>query len=365
MKKIILIIMILLILPISLLAVSTDDVNYEIDDYIVDASIDISGNLVIKEIIGVKGTFNGYIRDLEYKNDNVQKFTGSDSDFSGSDIYNGTNIELYKVGKINYDKSLDFDAFKEEIIEFEECNNSTNCYEKTKNEDGLSLKMYNETIDDTTYFYIEYLVGNVIVLHNDIAELYYNFIGNNFDDMINKYQLRVALPSTTTEQIRVWAHGPLTGEINFIATEEDDVTTYYGGYLHVDNLNANTPVDMRMTFPKELIIVEHPYQKRSNIDGLDKILAVEQERADEANRLRETARKNLKIGYVVSGVFYLGIITLFIFVYLKYDKEYKPDFEGEYYREFIDDYDVTSVEYLMNKKITDRGFSTSILNMIY
>ena len=365
MKKIILIIMSLLILPISLLAVSTDDVNYEIDDYIVDASIDISGNLVIKEIIGVKGTFNGYIRDLEYKNDNVQKFTGSDSDFSGSDIYNGTNIELYKVGKINYDKSLDFDAFKEEIIEFEECNNSTNCYEKTKNEDGLSLKMYNETIDDTTYFYIEYLVGNVIVLHNDIAELYYNFIGNNFDDMINKYQLRVALPSTTTEQIRVWAHGPLTGEINFIATEEDDVTTYYGGYLHVDNLNANTPVDMRMTFPKELIIVEHPYQKRSNIDGLDKILAVEQERADEANRLRETARKNLKIGYVVSGVFYLGIITLFIFVYLKYDKEYKPDFEGEYFREFIDDYDVTSVEYLMNKKITDRGFSTSILNMIY
>lgn len=365
MKKIILIIMTLIMLPISLLAVSSDKVNYEISDYIVDSSIDISGNLVIKEIIGVKGTFNGYIRDLVYKNDDLDKFTGEDYDFYGSDIYNGSNIELYKVGKITYDKDLDFDAFKEEVVEFSECSNSVNCYEKTVTDNGLSLKMYNETIDDITYFYIEYLVGNVIVLHNDVAELYYNFVGDNFDDMIDKYQLRVVLPSSTTEQIRVWAHGPLTGEISFIATDEVDVTTYYGGYLHVDNLNSNTAVDMRMVFPKELIMVEHPYQKRSNIDGLDKILKVEQERADDANRQRESARRNLIIGYITSGVFYVGLVALFIFVYLKYDKEYKSDFEGEYYRDFIDDYDVTSVEYLMNKKITDRGFSTSILNMIY
>lgn len=365
MKKIYTILLIILLLPISLLAVSSSDVDYSIDDYIVDASVDMSGNLVIKEIIGVKGTFNGYIRDLVYKNSNLDEFTGEEYDFRGSDIYNGTGITIKNVGKISYNTELDFDAFNEEIIPFEECSESTNCYEKSDITDGLSLKMYNETIDDTTYFYIEYLVGNVVVLHNDVAEIYYNFIGDSFDDTINRYQLRLALPTPTNEQIRVWAHGPLTGEINFIATEEEGVTTYYGGYLHVDNLSSNTPVDMRMTFPKELIMIDHPFLKKSGVDGLDKILAVEQERADEANRIREVARKNLTIGYILSGIYCLGMVTIFVFVYKKYDKEYKSDFEGEYYRDFIDDYDVTSVEYLMKKKITDRGFSTSILNMIY
>ena len=85
--------------------------------------------------------------------------------------------------------------------------------------------------------------------------------------------------------------------VSFIATEEEGVTTYYGGYLHVDNLSSNTPVDMRMTFPKELIMIDHPFLKKSGVDGLDKILAVEQERADEANRIREVARKNLTIFY--------------------------------------------------------------------
>ena len=62
-------------------------------------------------------------------------------------------------------------------------------------------------------------------------------------------------------------------------------------------------------------------------------------------------------------MFYVGLVALFIFVYLKYDKEYKSDFEGKYYRDFIDDYDVTSVEYLMNKKITTLFMVISLLIM--
>ena len=119
MKKIFnFILLIMVIMPISLFAVSSDEVNYIVDDYIVDANIDISGNLIIKEIIGIKGTYNGYIRDLVFKNDKVTEFTGADSDFEGSSIYNGSNIALYKVGKIEYNGELDFKAFEQEIIEF-------------------------------------------------------------------------------------------------------------------------------------------------------------------------------------------------------------------------------------------------------
>lgn len=360
MKKIIT--LILLLLPISIYAVSSSDVSYNIDDYIVDASIDAAGNMLVKEVIKIDGTYNGYIRELVYKNSNIQEFTGIDSDFKGSSIYNASDIIINKIGKIDYNKELDFNIFNEKITTFNECSNN-NCYELSNINDGISIKMYNETIDNSTYFYIEYTLSNVVVIHNDIAEIYYNFIGDMFTDNINKYKLRLLLPTSTNEQIRIWAHGPLNGNVKFIKDESSNL--YYGGYLEINDLNPNTPVDMRMTFPKELIMVELPSQKKTNIDALDKILKVEQERADTANKERENARKLVKLTYMTTGVYYISLIGLFIFIYLKYDKEYTSNFKGEYYREFIDDYDVTSVEYLINKKITDKSFSTSILNMIY
>ena len=82
--------------------VSSDQVNYKIEDYIVDASIDISGNLKVREIIKSTGSYNGYIRDLIYKNDRLGDFTGDTSSFEGSSIYNPTGIDNIKVGSINY-----------------------------------------------------------------------------------------------------------------------------------------------------------------------------------------------------------------------------------------------------------------------
>lgn len=360
MKKF-LFLLLLLIMPLNMYAISSSDVDYEIDDYIVDANIDISGNLLIKEVIKVSGSFNGYIRDLEYKNSDLSEFTGELEDFKGSSIYNGSNINIERVGTIDFDGELDFDIFSKEVKESSICNSKVNCYEESKLNNGISLKMYNETDNDSTYFYIEYLVGNVVVIHEDIAEIYFNFIGDAFDDEIENYKLRITLPYSTKEQIRVWAHGPLTGNVYLI--EKDDV--FYGGYLEVSDLAPNTPVDMRMTFPKELISVDHPFLKKSGVSALENIISVEEERADEANALRKTARIKVYGTYAISGAYILITILLIIYIYLKYDKEVKTSFEGEYYRDFIDEYDVTAIEYLFDKRISEIGFSTSILNMIY
>ena len=362
MKKIILLVVFLILfIPNSLLAVSSNEVDYEVYDYIVDASIDISGNMVVKEIIGIKGSFNGYIRDLQYKNDNLNSFDGSLKSFEGSSIYNASNIELYKVGTVSWNGDLEFGAFNNDVTLFHECSNNKGCYEVTNLDNIKSIKMYNETIDDITYFYVEYLLGNVVVLHDDVSELYYNFIGDSFDDDIRRYQLRVSLPYETSEQIRVWAHGPLDGNVYFI--EKDGL--FYGGYLEVNDLYRNTPVDIRMTFPKSLISVDHPFLKKSNVEGLDKILDVEEKRADDANRQRKIAKIKVYGTYTLSTIYILSVMGLIIYVYFKHDKEFKSSFEGEYYREFIDEYDVTVIEYLFDKKISEKAFSTSILNMIY
>ena len=363
MKKVICFIISLFIFSINLYAVS--NVNYKIDDYIVDSRIDISGNMVVREVIKVKGSFNGYIRDLKYKNSNNKVFDKSIDSFYGSSIYDASNIEVRKVGTINYDKELDFNVFDQSINEFtmnDSCTVNKGCYEKSDITDGVSLKMYNETNNSSTYFYIEYLLGNVVVMHEDIAEVYFNFVGDMFDDDINKYKLRVVLPDKTKELVRVWAHGPLNGNVSPI---KDENGYYYGGYLEINDLYSNTPVDMRLTFDKNLILVDHPYLKKSEVLALDKILEVENLRADKANKEREKAKFFMYGSYALGSVYLVLLVLLFVYIYIKYDKELKTNFDMEYNREFIDDYDVTNIEYLFDKKITEKAFSTSILNLIY
>lgn len=363
MKKI----LVLIISLFSFISVNyaVSNVNYKIDDYIVDASIDISGNLKVREIIKSTGSYNGYIRDLIYKNDRLGDFTGDTSSFEGSNIYNPTGIDNIKVGSINYNGELSFDAFNSEVTEFSECTNNRGCYTISDITNGKSIKMYNETVNSSTYFYIEYTLGNTVVLHNDVAELYLSFIGNGFDDDIGRYQLRVTLPQATTTETRVWVHGPLSGEVSRIIDEVDGATKYYGGYLKIEDLSKNTPVDMRMVFDKSLIMVDHPFLKKSKVDALDKILEVEQVRADDANKQRKTAKILVYGTYALSGTYLLILLLIIVYLYIKYDKERKRSFDMEYNREFIDDYDVTAIEYLYDKKITEKGFSTSILNLIY
>ena len=363
MKKI----LVLIISLFSFISINyaVSNVNYKIDDYIVDARIDISGNMVVREVIKVKGSFNGYIRDLKYKNSNNKVFDKSIDSFYGSSIYDASNIEVRKVGTINYDKELDFNVFDQSINEFtmnDSCTVNKGCYEKSDITDGVSLKMYNETNNSSTYFYIEYLLGNVVVMHEDIAEVYFNFVGDMFDDDINKYKLRVVLPDKTKELVRVWAHGPLNGNVSPI---KDENGYYYGGYLEINDLYSNTPVDMRLTFDKNLILVDHPYLKKSEVLALDKILEVENLRADKANKEREKAKFFMYGSYALGSVYLVLLVLLFVYIYIKYDKELKTNFDMEYNREFINDYDVTNIEYLFDKKITEKAFSTSILNLIY
>lgn len=363
MKKI----LVLIISLFSFISVNyaVSNVNYKIDDYIVDSRIDISGNMVVREVIKVKGSFNGYIRDLKYKNSNNKVFDKSIDSFYGSSIYDASNIEVRKVGTINYDKELDFNVFDQSVNEFtmnDSCTVNKGCYEKSDITDGVSLKMYNETNNSSTYFYIEYLLGNVVVIHEDIAEVYFNFVGDMFDDDINKYKLRVVLPDKTKELVRVWAHGPLNGNVSPI---KDENGYYYGGYLEINDLYSNTPVDMRLTFDKNLILVDHPYLKKSEVLALDKILEVENLRADKANKEREKAKFFMYGSYALGSVYLVLLVLLFVYIYIKYDKELKTNFDMEYNREFINDYDVTNIEYLFDKKITEKAFSTSILNLIY
>lgn len=339
MKKSLLLLILLFLIPMG---VSALEPNYRIDGFYVEADVKENGDMLVKEQILMKGSFNGYVRDL---------YRGSIALTSASDI------ELQRICEVNpsipgdFDLDIDtVDCFSEQL--YAEKGDS---YVYTLNQisNGISLTMYNYTPSGSKYFYIEYLLKDVVVLHNDVAELYWKFIGSEFSDDIAAVKITINLPDKASD-LRVWAHGPVNGEID----------KYDGNkiVLKVDDLYANTFVEARATFDKDII----PYgTKNSGVDSLSSILDEEQKWADEANAQRKIAIVLKTASLIISGLWIFGAIALAIYTYKKYDKERKSTFNLEYHREFPAEYGPEIVEYLMDKNITTKSLSAMILNIIY
>lgn len=352
--KYIILSLIILLVPTFVKAI---DVDYEITNYYIDSYILENGDLEIKELIVLNGSFNGYIRELATSN-SVLSSSGK-IDFEHDAIYNASGIYDMKIGAKKI-KNVSFDTFNEEFETLEISSSSSSNSKKTvvtKYNNYDEYKMYYRSNNESVAFLLDYKLDKAIVLHNDVAELYWQFIGNDFTDQINDLKIKIHLPNNDeSESFRVWAHGDLTGEI-----EKEDSKTVYA---YVKYLYPNSPVDIRMTFDKNLI-TDTSKVKKSNEEALDSILKVEKERALEANRIRKRQQKLAAIANY-TGIFLIVFqIINIIYIYFKHDKEYKSDFNNDYYREFFDDFNVEVGDYILKRTITPSAMSASIMNLIY
>lgn len=342
MKKFLLFI-VLLLFPLT---INAEDIEYDITDYYIKANILNNGDLEVNELIVLDGTFNGYEREVAFKNLALNSY--DDINFEHDAIYNANGISNYKVRAKNVNK-VSFDTFNENFNEIKA--------DVKESLDSTTYRMYYRTDDKKTAFLLSYTIDDAVVIHNDVAELYWTFIGQDYIDEINNLNIRVYLPNEdNSEYFRIWAHGDLTGEIN----------KYDNFYIEAtaNRIFPNSPVDIRTTFNKSLINDESTLD-HSNTDALDKIIEVETKRANEANRKRKINKVLYFVTLIISGIIFLWQIISIILIYLKYDKEYKSNFTNDYNREIIDDYNVEIVDYIMNKNLTPNAMSASIMNMIY
>lgn len=352
--KYIILSLIILLIPTF---VKASDVDYEITNYYIDSYILENGDLEIKELIVLNGSFNGYIRELATSNSVLSH--SNKIDFEHDAIYNASGIYDMKIGakKVN---DVSFDTFNDEFEKLEIGDSFSSNSKKTvvtKYSNYDEYKMYYRSNNESVAFLLDYKLDKAIVLHNDVAELYWQFIGNDFTDQINDLKIRIHLPNNDeSDSFRVWAHGDLTGEIK----KENNKTVY----AYVKYLYPNSPVDIRITFDKNLI-TDTSKAKKSNEEALDSILKVEKERALEANRIRKRQQKLVAIANYTGIFLIIFQIINIIYIYFKHDKEYKSDFNNDYYREFFDDFNVEVGDYILKRTITPNAMSASIMNLIY
>ena len=304
----------------------------------------------VSELIVLKGSFNGYERDLLYYN------PLADSTMNASGIENITV-------KAKYIDDVSFNTFNEEFTNFQRStfanNGDKGKYILSNLSGGNRIRMYYHTKSAKTAFLITYTLKDVVSIHDNegFAEVYWTFIGDGFEDNINDLRIRVTLPGKDdSDFFRIWAHGEVNGEVEYL--KNSDVSGMLATSIKVDH---NTPTDIRMTFDKKLI---NKSNKTSN-KTFDDIIAAEEKLAAERNALRREIKIKYNTCVIMSVILYVYLIISWILIYVKYDKERKVDFISKYNREFIDDYNVEVIDYLMNKGITENAMSASIMNLIY
>lgn len=408
MKKVFgIIISLFIIFPI---AVQADD---SITNYRIDITVLENGDVDVLEAFEMSGRYNGFERIINYKS-NFNSYYGNRLSSTGdATIYNGNGIALNEIRGIDFDVTKTLLELQANGDLFAKVGSASKgdygVYTLQKRNEGETYLIYNQSKMNKDFF-LSYTLKNMVVVHEDIAELGYN-VFTELSEAIDHLEIYIHLPNNQ-ELLRVWAHGPLHGLSEII----DDQTVK----LTIDDLNAEEAIDFRLAFDKEVVPAS---TKTTEQEVLENIIVIEEKLAEQANDERHKAylllqedaytkveeaertknRKDYETAYEkvlllreedelktqlmvrlmnleskverketilkvtftsISVAWTLGLLVMIYYVYQKFDKEYEPQFKGKYFREFPASYGPTSVGYLFHRKISNDDLSASILDLI-
>ena len=245
-------------------------------------------------------------------------------------------------------------------------------YYGTKNEDGDFEIGWGVGLDTSTAYkkyQISYTVKDAITKYNDFAELYWQFVGENFEINAKKITGTIYLPSDVSnkDEIKVWGHTKgLNGTIYATATNKIE--------FQINNFENGTYVEARTLFPTSLI---NTSGRTKNTEILDNAIKEETKWADKANKERWLAENSPWI-MGIAFILICGTITLIIIYFeIKKTKKYKnrlkeleneakiiPSTKYEYFRE-IPDENTTPGEVIKTLNPIMSSFTTSVFGKVF
>lgn len=207
-----------------------------------------------------------------------------------------------------------------------------------------------EASDENRTFIISYTVDNAVLVHDDVAELYYQFIGDEWEERTDYARVVLKLPpGAATEELLVWSHGPLHGKV----TKEGPDRVVW----EVENLPGRTFLEGRVVFPVELVPLAADF---SGEEGLPGILAEEKAWAARANRERLLAR----LDYILGPLLLLAAVVLMV-ILRRRSTAHPGAFSGDYYRELPGDYSPAEAGYLYRLgRNSPHDFTATVLDLV-
>lgn len=196
--------------------------------------------------------------------------------------------------------------------------------------------------ENTTRTYkISYKIIDAVKNYNDCSEFYWQFISTDSAIPADVVEGTIKLPSSVSniEDLRVWAHGPLHGDIEKISANTVK--------FKINDLASKTMLEARVVTPTNIFSKN---LNKSNTNKLNSILTQEQKWADEANAERERIAKQIETRtriviavFIITNILGLVLTIVIIKKIIKYHKELKntpivkPEQEYDYFRDIPDE----------------------------
>ncbi|MDD2435137.1 MAG: DUF2207 domain-containing protein [Bacilli bacterium] len=353
MKKI-LFFLTLLCLPFSISAKSEITNNY------IDYTILKNGDVVVKELLVIDANYDTFSYFLSYPNKSNKQFNGSIDSYMNSDLYNYDDVILKTIKVVEVDEQLNFNDINKEgycidlVDSSEVSKGDSNKYVINKMKDGLEVTIYYPS-KDKTGFYIEYLISNLAVLHNDTGELKLDIFKEGHP-IIKNLEIRINIPNHVGT-LKSWVHSSHRGNIVIMDNEEV--------IIPVKNFNKKDTISVRLLFEPEVISES---KKLSHVDSIIQINEVESRLVEAEEEQIRIENLKLQIGKLVlevlGTIWLLGIIYFFLRVYFKHDREHQGKYKDKYYQNIPDNYSPAIVGYLMSKTIGDNDLAATVCNLI-
>ncbi len=283
----------------------------QMDKLVYDAELLPDGSMLVTEHITVtfNGTYEGYFISIPRGSTPL------------SDILVSENGVAY-----NFNPGMEYEPPGTFLIKHES--------------DDIIIDWSIDATDVQRTFDVSYRVNDLVTVHDDVADFYRKFIGEKNKQDIGEVIVHLLLPPGAEnfkegEDIRIWGHGPLHGEVNFAGPREV--------VWQITNMPADEFLEGRVTMPVQLFPAI-PAELKTGQNALSAILDEETGWADEANRERLMARLQIVFAMLV----FMGTLVALFLLWLKHGKEFKPEFQRDYYRELPADYSPAEMSVLWN-----------------
>ena len=253
-----------------------------------------------------------------------------------------TLFKTFKTDKSKYSSITDVKVSEiegEKEKEFTEINTlmfhvTKDSYYGLKNDDGNFEIAWGVGLDNsraTKKYKISYKVNDAIAKYQDYAELYWQFVGSDFEVSCENVTGTILLPqnASSKEDIKVWGHTEgLNGEIYATATNKIE--------FEVNEFVSGRYIEIRTLFPTSMITNSgRTYSK----NRLDEVVEEETVWANQANARRKRAQNVRKTGTAIFIIVIAIVDVLLLRKSIIIIKEasqkvkFKPSQELKYFRE--------------------------------
>ncbi|MBW9146656.1 DUF2207 domain-containing protein [Clostridium sp. CM027] len=317
---------------------------YNLSRYAINVIVNKDGSANFEERLtyNFDGKFNGVTRDVDFS------FTKGIKD---KKVYVLENDNLKEL-QLNPGNSLD-------------ATGKPGTYNFIEEGTLARLKLFEVSKNQEKTFVIKYKLIDAVTKYKDTAEFNRKIIDSRWKTRLDNIKIKITLPpGATKEELKIFTHGPLIGESSILDNRTVEFT--------VPTVSPGTFIETLVLFPINLV------PGSSNVvdeTALPRIMANEATLADEANKTREESRKEVQqqvemqsqrksVGNPLAIVLILLWFPIIYYIYIKYDKEIKPNFYGKYYRELPGDYTPAEMSVLMSfGKVNTRDVMATLMDL--